>query len=613
MVSLYFSSISQMASIDGSKSVYESSDDGSTFDCSPCNYEGVKKEAKFYCPQCQDYLCDSCKSVHQKISATRSHEVVSGSLMPKKPESKTTESIERNIKCQCNEKDITIYCQDHNKVLCFDCKTLKHRNCKTATIEEASADLDETDTDATKERMNTLKDKLEKLQQKENEDAEKLAVQAAGCRDNVEEFKRELIQKIEELTKTALGDIEKCYREQRVNIDQHINTCSTALNRMEIDYKPFEEAVTEGMNSLIFIHNLKLKKTLEQIDNILQDIDNDVQAPGISFEFDETLKMTNVQSLGVVRSTSTVAQVSGLVIAETLKMTNVQSLGVVRSTSTIPKETRPVIADMKIKSIEKVDVMFPADQTTPCITGSLFLPNGELILCDYCINSSVKVLNADFTQKEQLKLSSKPFDLCLMETDEIVITQPVAKQLLFMKVVPKLQIGSSTSLDQSCHGVAVDNGLIYVSFRNGEIRILDRTGQQQRNVYSEFSFKYPHYISVMPTGMLYVSEYGGNNIRVLKDGKEISNYSSAAVGISSPMGMYVDGAGNIIVCELSCENDSYNLRLIDAKGNTSKVLLSETDGIWYPQTVSVRPNDNTIIVGGITQTLVVCKLAASPK
>ena len=394
----------------------------------------------------------------------------------------------------------------------------------------------------------------------------------------MEECKGELIQKIQELTNTALDDIANCDREQRQTIDQLISTCSTALNRMEIDFKPFEEAVTARIHPRIFIHNLQLKKTLEQIDNILQDIDIEAKAPGISFEFDETLKMTNVQSLGVVRSTST-----------------------------IPKETRPVIADMTIKSIEKEDVRFPADQATPHISGSLFLPNGELILCDHSINSSVKVLNADFTQKEQLKLSSNPLDLSLVKTDEIVITQPCTKQLLFMKIAPKLQIGSSTSLDQTCYGVAVHNGLIYVSFDNGEIRIFDRTGQQQRNVYSSFSFQCPYYISVMPTGMMYVSEFGGNNIRVLKDGKEISNYSSAAVGISSPKGIYIDGAENIIFCD----NASHNLRVINAKGNTSKVLLSRTDGLWYPHTVSVRPYDNTLIVGGDTQTLIVCKMAAA--
>ena len=608
MASLYFS-FSKMASVDGSKSVYESSDDGSTFECSPCDYEGIKIEAKFYCPQCQDYLCDSCKSAHQKISATRRHKIVSGSEMPRKQENKPNEGIKGEVQCPCSGKGITIYCKDHNEVMCVDCKTIKHRNCRTSTVDEACGDLVTTDINETKDRMNALKTKLDTLRQRRNEDAGNLTVQAAECRDRVEKIKGELIQKIQELTNTALTDIANCDREQRQTIEQHINTCSTALNRMEIDYKPFEEAVTARIHPRIFIHNLKLKKTLEQIDNILQDIDKEAKTPGISFEFDETLNMTNVQSLGVVRSTSTLPKEFGPVIAETLKMTYVQSLGVVRSSSTTAKETRSVIADMKIESIEKVDVKFPADQTTPRITGSLFLPNGELILCDYSINSSVKVLNADFTQKEQLKLESQPLDLCIMENDEIVITQTKTKQLLFMKVIPKLQIGSSTSLDQSCCGVAVHNGLIYVSFSNREIRILDRTGQQQRNVYSGFSFKLPHYISVMPTGMVYVSEFYGNNIRVLKDGKEISNYSSAAVGISRPMGMYIDGAGNILVCEFH----SHNLRLIDAKRNTSKVLLSGSDGLCNPRTVSVRPNDNTLIVGGQTQALIVCKMAASPK
>ena len=562
-----------MASVDGSKSVQESSDDGSQLECSPCDYGGVKKAAQYYCPQCQDYLCDACKSVHQNISSTRSHKIVSGNLMPTKQDNKTNEGIKHAVQCPCSGKDITIYCKDHNDVICVDCKTLKHRNCNSSTIDEASADLGTADSNATKERMKALKSKLEKLQQRRSEDAEKLTAKSAECRDIVEGLKRELIKKIEEFADTAVNDITKCDREQRLTIEQHLHTCSTALNRMELDYKPFEEAMTAGINPLIFVHNLQLKKTLEQVDSILQDLGKEVKEPDISFDFNETLRMTDIQSLGVVRSTTV-------------------------------KDARPVIADMKIKSVEKVDVKFQGDQSKPYISGSLFMPNGELILCDNS-NCSVKVLNSDFTKKEQLKLPSNPWDLCLIVTGEVVISQPGAKSLLFMKVVPKLQSGSSITLDQSCYGVAVRDGFIYVSFNNGEIRVIDRTGQPQRNVYSGFSFKHPYYISVMPTGILYISESTGNNIRVLKDGKEISNYSNA--GISKPRGMYIDGAGNILVCEYS----SHNLRVIDAKGQTSKVLLSGTDGLSSPNTVSVRPNDNTLIVGGYKPTLLVCKMVVS--
>ena len=73
------------------------------------------------------------------------------------------------------------------------------------------------------------------------------------------------------------------------------------------------------------------------------------------------------------------------------------------------------------------------------------------------------------------------------------------------------------------------------------------------------------------------------------------------------MGMYIDGVENITVCEYS----SHTLRVIDAKGHASKVLLSGADGLSYPRTVSVRPNDNTHVVGGVTPTLLVCNIMVS--
>ena len=577
-----------MASVDGSKTIHESSDDGPTFDCSPCDYEGVKKEAKFYCPQCQDYLCDSCKVTHQKFSSTRKHQVVSGILKPTKHRDTCHFNEPRAAQCICSGNDMTIYCKDHNDVMCMDCKTLKHRNCKTTSVDEVCDNVDATYTDATKEQMEALRDKLEEFEHRRQVDAENLFTKTADCRDKVEEFKRELIKNIEDLVSTTLDDIAKCDSDQRTTIVQHLDACATALKRMEIEYKPLKEVEATGIKSLIFIHDLKLKKTLEQVDDLLNDIGKDIEEPFIAFVLNETLR-ANINSLGVVRR-------------EAHRKTETKDLAAKQFANV--KDMRPVIGDMKIKTVEKIDVQFPGDKFLPFISGSLFMPNGELILSDWS-NCSLKALNNTyFTQKEQLNLSSAPWDLCLVEADKIVITQPLTKSLLFMKVVPRLKSSSSISLDQKCRGVAVQDGFIYVSFESGEIRILDRTGQQQRNVYSGFSFQTPYYISVTPTGMVYVSEHGVNNIRGLTDGKETTNLSD--VGIVSPMGVYIDGENNILVCE----QFSHNLKLIDAKGLTSKVLYG-TEGLHSPCTVSVRPTDNTLIVGGKMQTLVVCKMVVS--
>ena len=563
-----------MASVDGSKSVQESSDEGSQFECSPCDYEGVKRKAKYYCPHCQDYLCDSCKLAHQKMSASRKHQVVSGSLMPTKLEDKGNEDFKSSVQCSCNGKDVTIYCKDDNEAICVDCKTLKHRNCSSSKIEEACANLDTTDTKSTNERMKALKTKLEMLQQKRKEDTENLTAKTVECRDIVIKYKKELMKKIEQLTDFALGDLDKCENEQSMTIEQHIHTCSTALNRVELDYKLFEEATISDLKPLIFVRNLQLKKTIDHVDRILQEIEKEVKEPGISFDCDETLRMTDIKSLGIVKSTAV-------------------------------KDARPVVADMGIQSITKVDVKSPSDKKGPLISGSLFMPNGELILCDDR-NASVKVLNADFTQKEQIKISSRPWDLALMSNEEIVVTQPDVKSLLFIEVVPKLQTGSSITLDQICRGVVVKNGFIYVSFDNGEIRIIDKAGQQQINVYSGFRFQLPFYVSVSQSDLLCVSECNGNNIRVFNtnSGKELYSYKNT--GLVKPFKSYIDGAENILICGIR----SNNVHVVNNSGKLIKILLSASDGLNQPCTISFRPSDKTLIVGG-QQKLIVCKMVST--
>ena len=441
-----------MASVGGSKTIHESSDDGSGFDCSPCNYDGVKKEAKFYCPQCDDYLCDSCKVTHQKFSSTRKHQLASGTLLPRTHRDNDHLNESRTIQCTCSGNDVAIYCKDHNEVMCVDCKTLKHRNCKNASIDEACDDLDTTGTDETKERMEALRGKLGELQKRRKGDLGNLTTKTADCRDKVEEFKRELTKKIEDLVSTTLDDIAKCDSDQRATIVQHLDACTTALKRMEIEYKPLKEVETAGIKPLIFIHDLKLKKTIEQVDYLLNDIGKDVKEPYIAFVLNETLR-TNINSLGVVRR-------------EAHRKTETKDL-VTKQFANV-KDMRPVIVDMKIKTVEKIDVKFPGDKSSPFISGSLFMPNDDLILSDWA-NSSLKTLgNTYFTQKEQLKLSSAPWDLCLVEADEIVITQPNTKSLLFMTVVPRLKRSSSISLDQKCQGVAVQDGLSMYRLKTGK-------------------------------------------------------------------------------------------------------------------------------------------------
>ena len=562
----------KMASVDGSKSLQKSSDESSEFECGPCIYDGEKKDAIVYCLECDDYLCSSCKSAHRKLPVTRNHKVVSGSAMPRKSSSNTGPRSQNSfVKCSCNGRDATIYCEEHNEVICVDCQRLKHRTCQTMSINAACKQVKLPSTERSLKTVQGLKEKVEKLKADRNSDNEELEIQSSECRRKIKEFSQNLKQQIEKLEKATLNEVADYDTEQRQKIEQHIDTCSTAVTRLNLDSQLLNSTPSTETN-LLFIYNLQLTKTIEHVENALKDMESEAIKPNIDFKSDTTIIRADTKSLGTVTSTGKITP-------------------------------RPVIADMSVKSSRKVGVKDPSDSKDPLISGSVFMPNGELVLCDQN-NRSAKVLSIDFTLKDQTKLSSLPWDIDLMADDEVVISLPHSKYLIFLRVFPKLQLGSSIQLDQVCRGVTVDGGSIFVSFDNVEVRVLDRTGNQLKNIYSSLKFSSPHYISVPWPGMLCVSDHTADTIRMLNNGKEVYSYKHS--GLSRPLGMYIDGAENVFICGYH----SHNLHIIDKTGKHKKIFLTANDGLNYPYTISFRSSDNTLVVGGdMGRNLLVFKLS----
>ena len=562
----------KMASVDGSKSLQKSSDESFEFECGPCSYDGEKKDAIVYCIECDDYLCSSCKSTHRKLPVTRNHKVVSGSAMPRKSSSNTGPRSQNSfVKCSCNGKDATIYCEEHNEVICVDCQRLKHRTCQTMSIDAACKQVKLPSTERSLKTIQGLKEKVEKLKADRNSDNEELEIQSSECRQKVKEYSQNLKQQIEKLEKATLNEVAIYDTEQRQKIEENIDTCSTAVTKLNLDSQLLNSTPSTESN-LLFIHNLQLTKTIEHVENALKDMESEAFKPNIDFKSDTTIIRADTKSLGTVESTGKITP-------------------------------RPVIADMNVKSSRKVEVKNSSDGNDPLISGSVFMPNGELVLCD-CINRSAKVLSTDFTSKDQTKLSSMPWDIDIMADDEVVISLPHSKSLIFLKVFPKLQLGSSIQLDQACRGVAVDDGSMFVSFDNGEVRVLDRAGNQLKSIYSSPKLSLPYYISVLKSGKICVSEHGANTIRMLNNGKEMCNYKQS--GLSHPLGMYIDGAENVFICGFS----SHNVHIIDKNGTHKKVFLTANDGLNCPYSISFRSSDNTLVVGGnMGRNLLVFKLS----
>ena len=177
----------------------------------------------------------------------------------------------------------------------------------------------------------------------------------------------------------------------------------------------------------------------------------------------------------------------------------------------------------------------------------------------------------------------------------------------FVQIRPKLELKHSISLVIYCGGLAVSNGLIYAVVEN-KIRMLDYHGQFLRyfadNLGIPLSFGKAVYISVSDTGRLYISKWLDPGVIhcMTLDGNTMYKYQDFEPKYGACI--YVDGGDNILVIG----NTKDNMLVIDKTGRKAKVIFSQSDGLYCPLCLAFRDTDNSIVIGGYTEKLLVFKM-----
>ncbi|CAC5394676.1 unnamed protein product [Mytilus coruscus] len=91
--------------------------------CGPCGYDDVTKEAKRWCTNCQEGLCEDCEKAHIKNKISRNHKVISIDDYRK------IENVSISEVCEHHGENLEWFCKTHDKALCMVCVTSNHKSC----------------------------------------------------------------------------------------------------------------------------------------------------------------------------------------------------------------------------------------------------------------------------------------------------------------------------------------------------------------------------------------------------------------------------------------------------------------------------------------------------
>ena len=142
-----------MVSVD--ESARMSSDERFEFECTPCKEDNAMREAKHYCPECSEYYCDSCETLHRRLKATKTHEVLHGDDIAQSTSQRKV--ILPIMYCSCiNTRLVEFICEEHSVAVCPECKEILHRKCRTSCLQEKGRAFSTSNLTATSDRLKEI-------------------------------------------------------------------------------------------------------------------------------------------------------------------------------------------------------------------------------------------------------------------------------------------------------------------------------------------------------------------------------------------------------------------------------------------------------------------------
>ena len=559
-----------MASVDGRRSFVASSDEVLQRTCGPCEDDGEKKEANFLCEICKIYLCFDCRNDHKTFKATKNHSIVSAHLA--QGTSSSTIKIAFAILCDCDQKRAAeIYCERHAEVICPTCEAIKHRICRTCPIDDKVTKEAKKQLKEVIDKAKSLKAEIEILKQDGEANRKKLDDKMEECKKDITAFKKEINKTLDKMEKEILETLEKDSNQQRQELEKHIAALTASLKALDTDLDTVDNANKISIDDIMFSANVKMSKSIFKCDELVKDMRNSMQLPILEFQKNKKLidVLINEEGLGKIDTSETDAT----------------------------QQDHVVILNMKIKSTTETNIILSDDDIDPTICGCTFMSNGRILLCDYA-NKNVKLLDIDMSVMGSLKLSKHPYSVTAVGENEAIITfGGKNNNLQYIYTDPELKLGITVALPDKCYGLRVVNNLIYTVCHkdsgHDEIWRLDRTGNiVSKIVLTQSSCGRSDFLGLCLAGSnprVYLTDWNNDNVTCLQLNDKMVYQDKT---LKRPNGIYVDSAGNSLVCG----TNSNNVVVFTADGRKQGELLTSND-IKCPRCIDYRGEDNTLIVG----------------
>ncbi len=218
------------------------------------------------CLSCAEYLCESCFTIHQRLKATKDHNMLTLEKIKQSDKRLGVKSVQRRQYCEDHEDEILkLFCKTCEKVICRDCALVKHRSHNYSFIREVRPDTQRSLEGLQKEVEEKLKEfKANKVY---IEGLQKAAGDVLNsCLKEVNETCDKLIEAVETRRAALVGNLHSVHETEEVRRKQELSNVETSLVRLSdsihftrnlLDSGDDVEMMTVGLQAMEALKGLK--------------------------------------------------------------------------------------------------------------------------------------------------------------------------------------------------------------------------------------------------------------------------------------------------------------------------------------------------------------------
>lgn len=274
--------------------------------CGICDAQHVTKSAVFWCPECDDGLCNECSSHHSFSKASRHHGVISIEDFSKLP----TDISSIMQHCTEHEKTLQMYCPRHDQLCCLLCISTSHKDCTGMLPTEEIAKTFQSSglLESLQNSLEGMKTNFDNIVQDRQKNLSKIKEQRQKIYEVLKRLRKRINSHFDKLEKEIIEQLCNAECDMNIKIEGLLKEMQEKSERIAVLQTNISYLQNHASDVQSFIGSKKLEEKIESEETYIQSLTEDDRLNKFSLkyaqsEFIEDL-LQNSKSFGLISKES---------------------------------------------------------------------------------------------------------------------------------------------------------------------------------------------------------------------------------------------------------------------------------------------------------------------